>query len=83
MPQKNNRPCKKVKHATKANALAALQRIASAHLHPYFCPKCKVWHLGRSNKPYATINRINQLLDQVLPKEEPRYRPAHRNLVRI
>jgi hypothetical protein len=84
MPKKNNRKCQKVKHSSKEAAIIAMKKIGfPAHLHAYECPKCKVWHLGRSNKEYATINRINQLLDQVLPKTQKRYNYAHRGIVRI
>jgi hypothetical protein len=48
--------CKnKIAHETKENAYAAMRKLLKRnfifhHIHPYLCPYCGKWHLGRTKK---------------------------------
>ena len=59
--------CAKVRHKTKEAACIAAKRVKNTQMDVYFCGQCDAWHLGRSNRAHRKIDRINQLLNRVLP----------------
>jgi len=60
-------PCTKVRHPSKEGALIAWRRMGkNAQMNVYLCAKCKSWHMGTSGKGVRKMDRINQLLDEVV-----------------
>jgi ribosomal protein L37AE/L43A len=62
--------CSKVQYKTHGAAFAAKRRLKNNLLDIYFCPKCKSYHLGRSNKPWRIYDRIGQVLDDYNKKHQ-------------
>ena len=58
-------PTGKVMHRGKRSAHKALRNVQSrtGRLVPYFCPKCRHWHLG--NTPQTRLERMNNLFDRI------------------
>jgi hypothetical protein len=48
----------------KDSAYAAKRGIDNCLLNVYKCENCNNYHLGRSNKRYRNIERIEQLLEK-------------------
>ncbi len=59
--------CTKRRHANKEAACIAAKRVKNVQMNVYYCDRCKAWHLGKSNMGFRKADRINQLLNRVLP----------------
>jgi hypothetical protein len=61
------KPCRKVRHKDKTSAIITMKKQRNTRLDVFFCVECKAWHLGNSSSGFRKLDRINQLLNRVLP----------------
>ncbi len=61
------KPCRKRKLRTRTEAMIVLRKMKNTQLDAYYCDQCKAWHTGSSKEWWRKMDRINQILNRVLP----------------